>query len=164
MADSGIKPFLCNNIEKSLRAEWEKWLRSFELYLAAEEISNAEKKKIKLLHLGGSQLQEVAYNIPNAVVSSNSETNDDVFAVLVQKLSEYFSPKQNSTFERHVFRSLKPGVNENFNTFLLRLRQQASKCSFGNSLEEAISINIKDKLIDDWAPIELKKKILDKER
>lgn len=165
MADTGIKPFLCNNIEKSLiRAEREKWLRSFELYLAAEEISNAEKKKIKLLHLGGSQLQEVAYNIPNAVVSSNSETNDDVFAVLVQKLSEYFSPKQNSTFERHVFRSLKPGVNENFNVFLLRLRQQASKCSFGNSLEEATSINIKDKLIDDWAPIELKKKILEKER
>lgn len=39
MGDSGIKPFLCESLGKALiRGEWEKWLRSVELYLASEEI------------------------------------------------------------------------------------------------------------------------------
>lgn len=46
----------------------------------------------------------------------------------------------------------------------MRIRQQANKCSFGNSALEAIEINIKDKIIDSWAPLELKKKILESEK
>ncbi|KAG5883825.1 hypothetical protein JTB14_033747 [Gonioctena quinquepunctata] len=40
----------------------------------------------------------------------------------------------------------------------------STKCSFGNSADEATEINIKDKIIDDWAPLELKRKLLEKER
>lgn len=68
---SDIKPFLCDAIDKALlRAEWEKWFRSFKLYLASEEIVSSVKKKNKLLHLGGPQLQEVIYNIPGALVNT----------------------------------------------------------------------------------------------
>lgn len=70
MADTGIRPFLCDNVEKSVvRKEWEKWFRSLELYFAAEEITDVFKKRNKLLHLGGTQLQEVAYNLPGAIVN-----------------------------------------------------------------------------------------------
>nr|CAI5854543.1 unnamed protein product [Callosobruchus analis] len=89
---------------------------------------------------------------------------NDVFQHLVDKLSEYFSPKQNSAFERHVFRNLRPEEGENVNKFLLRTRQQARKCSFGATVQEATEIHIKDKLIDSWAPLELKRKLLEKER
>ena len=100
---------MCDNIDKALiRGEWQKWLRSLELYLAAEDILEVSKKRNKLLHLGGTQLQEVAYNIPGAIEEYNTEKQNDVFKILVDKLSEYFSPKQNSTFERHIFRKLKP--------------------------------------------------------
>ena len=163
MSDHGVRPFMCDNIDKALiRGEWQKWLRSLELYLAAEDILEVSKKRNKLLHLGGTQLQEVAYNIPGAIEEYNTEKQNDVFKILVDKLSEYFSPKQNSTFERHIFRKLKPEQGENFNKFLLKVRQQAAKCSFGNSAHEATEINIKDKIIDDWASLDLKKQLLEK--
>ncbi|XP_044753909.1 uncharacterized protein K02A2.6-like [Coccinella septempunctata] len=141
-----------------------KWLRSLELYLASEDITNIVKKRNKLLHLGGSQLQEVAYNLPGALEIFDKDINNDVFKTLVEKLTDYFSPKQNSTFERHIFRNIKPEQNENFSKFVLKIRNQASKCSFGNSAQESNEINIKDKIIDSWAPIDLKKKLLEKER
>lgn len=170
MTDVGIKPFLCEMIDKaSIRGEWEKWLRSLELYLAAEEISEKEisekkKKRDKLLHLGGAQLQEVAFNLPGAIESKDPTQDKDIFKILVDKLTEYFSPKRNSVFERHVFRSLKPHEGEMFNKFILRIRHQATKCTFGKDTQEATDINMIDKIIDHWAPQDLRKKLLEKER
>ncbi|XP_044760911.1 uncharacterized protein LOC123318367 [Coccinella septempunctata] len=162
---SGIKPFLAENLDKALiRNEWEKWLRSLKLYLASEEIVDPVKKRNKLLHIGGTQLQEVAYNLPGAVDEDDPETETDVFKTLVEKLTEYFSPIQNSTFERHVFRNLKKEEGETFSKFLLKIRQQASKCVFGSTAQESKEISIKDKLIDGWASAELKAKLLEKER
>lgn len=165
MEFGSIKPFSCDNIDKALlRTEWEKWLRSVKLYLEAEEVDNPKKKRSKLLHLGGPQLQEVAYNLPGAIEEYDETKKNDVFETLVTKLNEHFSPDQNSTFERHLFRTIKPEGGEAFNKFLLRVRQQAAKCAFGTTKNEATEINLKDKLIDSWAPVELKKKLLEKER
>lgn len=165
MTDTGVNPFLCDTIDKaSIRGEWEKWLRSLELYLAAEEISDKKKKRDKLLHLGGIQLQEVAFNLHGAVETDDPQQGKDIYKVLVEKLTEYFSPKRNSVFERHIFRSLKPNEGETFNQFLLRMRQQTIKCTFGKDTQEAIDINMIDKIIDHWAPQKLKKKLLEKER
>lgn len=164
--DNNFKPFLCDAMDKAtIRTEWEKWLRSLRLYLEAEEVNSPQKKRSKLLHLGGPQLQEVAYSIPGAIVEPGDvEEGGDPFEILVKKLSEYFSPQQNSTFERHLFRTIKPEPTEPFNKFLLRVRSQAAKCTFGKSPQEALEINLKDKLIDNWAPVELKRKLLEKER
>nr|CAI5841436.1 unnamed protein product [Callosobruchus analis] len=164
MSETTIKPFSCDAIDKALiRGEWEKWLRSFQLYLAAEDITDTVRKRNKLLHYGGVQLQEVAYNLPQAILDYDEEQDTDVFQHLVDKLSEYFSPKRNSAFERHVFRNLRPEEGGNLNKFLLRTRQQARKCSFGATVQEATEIHIKDKLIDSWAPLELKRKLLEKQ-
>ena len=127
-----------------------------------ENITDKVKKRNHLLHLGGIQLQDVAYSLPDAIIEKD-ETND-VFEILTKKLSDHFSPKQNSTFERHVFRNVKMDESENFNKFLLKIRHQAKRCYFGKTEAEALEINMKDKIIDSWAPIDLKKKILEKER
>ncbi|XP_043659792.1 uncharacterized protein K02A2.6-like [Drosophila teissieri] len=48
MADSVIKPFLCENVEKALlRDEWEKWLRAFNIYLQVESV-NSNFKRINI--------------------------------------------------------------------------------------------------------------------
>lgn len=161
---SEIKPFMCDSLDKAvLRNEWEKWLRSFTLYLEAEEITAIPKKKSKLLHLGGPQLQEVAYNIPGALVEYDPKAKNDVFGILVQKLDEYFTPKRNSAYERHIFRSLSPAEGESFSKFMLKLRQQMSKCFLGSTKSEIEEISLKDKIIDSWASNELKKKLLERE-
>ena len=69
MTEAVIKPFLCDAIEASMmRTEWQRWFRSFTLYLNAEEISDTVRKKNKLLHLGGPQLQEVAFSLTDLLV------------------------------------------------------------------------------------------------
>ncbi|XP_067615133.1 uncharacterized protein [Eurosta solidaginis] len=160
-----MRPFLCDSIDKSiLRSEWEKWVRSFTLYLQSEDIKDTVKQRSKLLHLGGPQLQEVIFNIPGALIEVDTENQSDVFNVLIEKLNDFFSPNRNSTFERHLFRSINPQEGECFNKFLLRLRHQASKCSFGETKREVEDISLKDKIIDSWASVELKKRLLEKEQ
>lgn len=159
-----LKPFLCATIEKPLiRSEWEKWLRSFQIYTDAEEITSSLKKRNKLLHIGGPQLQEVAYSIPGAIEDFDEKKNNDVFKILVEKLNNHFTPKRNSVFERHIFRSLNVIEGETFNQFTLRLRQQMAKCIFGSTKSEIENICLIDKIIDEWAPLELKRKLLEKE-
>lgn len=46
----------------------------------------------------------------------------------------------------------------------MRLRQQVNKCNFGTSKAEIEEICLKDKIIDSWAPAELKKKLLSTEQ
>ncbi|KAM8701458.1 hypothetical protein ACLKA7_005008 [Drosophila subpalustris] len=144
-----IKPFQYDLIERSLmRSEWEKWLRAFKIYIDAEDITGVVRKRNKLLHLGGPQLQAVAYSPPGAIEPYDDKTENDVFETLVEKLSGHFSPERNLTFERHLFRNIMPTGGENFNQFLMRLRQQINKCSFGSSKEEAEEIALKDKILD----------------
>ncbi|XP_046865646.1 uncharacterized protein LOC124459908 [Drosophila willistoni] len=138
-----IKPFLCANIEKSLwRNELEKWLRSFNIYVDTEEISSVIKKRNKLLHLGGPQLQEVVYSLPGALVAYDATKENDEFTPLAH-VSQH-GARQGDCFAE----------------FLLRLRQQASKCSFGASKTEIEEICVADKIIDAWAKTALKKKLL----
>lgn len=42
-------------------------------------------------------MQEVAYNIPRAIVAYDQEAKNDIFKILKDKLTEYFSPKRSST-------------------------------------------------------------------
>lgn len=159
-----LKPFICASNETPLiRTEWEKWLRSFQIYVDSEEITSCLKKRNKLLHIGGPQLQEVAYSIPGAIETFDEKNQKDVFQILVDKLNEHFTPKRNSVFERHVFRNINVIVGENFNQFVLRLRQQMSKCLFGTTKLEIENICLIDKIIDEWAPLCLKRKLLEKE-
>lgn len=87
------------------RSEWEVWLRD-------------SKKRNKLLHLGGSQLHSVVYNLPGAMVPYIPEERNDVFTPLVEKLNDYFSPIRNSVFERHLYRGMTPRGGECSPSFL----------------------------------------------
>lgn len=65
MTENVVKQFLCETIEKSmLRIEWVKWLRAFKIYLRAEEVYTSIRKRSKLLHFGGPELQTVAFLYP----------------------------------------------------------------------------------------------------
>lgn len=160
---SGLRPFLCSTIDPALlRVEWERWKRAFTIYAESNEITDQSKLKSKLLHLGGLELQDVFFAIPGADVQQNEEKTLNVYDTAITKLNEQFSPKRNSVFERHIFRTMKLDDGETFDRFMIRLRNQADKCAFGETADQSKEINLKDKIID-IAPFEVKKKLLEKE-
>lgn len=139
----------------SISHRWEKWKRALTIFLEAADFISAQKKRATLLHFGGTSLQEIYYNLPGAHVTATEGV--DVFELAVRKLDEYFLPKQNRVYERHMFRLMKQEDGEKFDFFLIRLRKQADKCHFnGNEKED----HLIDQITEKCTSVELRKKIL----
>ncbi|CAH2101296.1 unnamed protein product [Euphydryas editha] len=136
MSQLTIEKFDCEGEPSSVGARWERWKRGLFIYFDAADITKSEKKRATLLHFGGSELQEIFYNIPEA----NASTTDgvDVFKIAIDKLDAYFTPKQSKVYERHLFRLIKQEPDERFEKFLVRLRQQADKCKFNDKEDQII--------------------------
>ncbi|XP_046975751.1 uncharacterized protein LOC124541886 [Vanessa cardui] len=143
--------------------QWERWKRSVLIYLEAADIQIPAKKRATLLHFGGPGLQDIYSNLPgaNAVVSTPSGTSEDpvdgrdVFEIALEKLDQYFLPKQSKVYERHLFRQIKQEAGEKMEKFLVRLRNQANKCGF-----EKPENFIIDQITEHCTSSELRKKIL----
>ncbi|KAG6440823.1 hypothetical protein O3G_MSEX001465 [Manduca sexta] len=148
-----LEAFDCEGDVASVGLRWEKWKRGFELFLVALNVTEPEKKKATLLHVGGLTLQEIYYNIPDD--DGDDDKGDDVYESAVKKLSDYFSPKQCKIYERHLFRLLKQEPGEKFERFLVRLRHQSSKCKFASEED-----NLIDQIVEKCSSKDLRKKIL----
>lgn len=154
MSNLTLDKFECDGESGSVVTRWERWKRSLYIYLEAANIVTPSQKRASLLHFGGPELQEIFYNIPGAHVTSD-DSSLDVFTVAVEKLDEYFAPKQSKRFERHIFRQIKQGADEKFDKFLVRLRLQATKCQFTDKEDHLI-----DQITEKCASEDLRKKIL----
>ncbi|CAH2089953.1 unnamed protein product [Euphydryas editha] len=153
MSSLTLEKFECGGEAGSVGARWERWKRSLNIYLEAADVTTSSKKRASLLHWGGQELQEILFNIPGGYVTADE--NVDVFNVAITKLDEYFAPKQNKRYERHLFRQIKQEENEKFEKYLVRLRQQALKCQFTD-----VEDNLIDQIIEKCSSDELRKKIL----
>nr|XP_026484830.1 uncharacterized protein K02A2.6-like [Vanessa tameamea] len=153
MSSLTLEKFECGGEAGSVGARWERWKRSLNIYLEAADVTTSSKKRASLLHWGGQELQEILFNIPGGYVTADG--NVDVFKVAITKLDEYFAPKQNKRYERHLFRQIKQEENEKFEKYLVRLRQQALKCQFMD-----VDDNLIDQIIEKCSSDELRKKIL----
>ncbi|KAH8244616.1 hypothetical protein KR038_009981, partial [Drosophila bunnanda] len=56
-----------------------------------------------------------------------------------------------------------PTEEEGFAKFVLRLRNQIQRCDHGATKAEVEEISLKDKIIDSWAGVNLKRKLLEKQ-
>jgi hypothetical protein len=65
-----------------------------------------------------------------AGVSSKASKTDDEYEIALKILDEYFSPKANVPYERHVFRQMKQEDGETVDQFVVKLRNQAKNCSY----------------------------------
>lgn len=137
----------------SVGLRWEKWKRSLKIYSEAADVTCALKKRANLLLLGGAALQEIFYNLPGA--NAEKTEKNDVFEIAIKNLDDHFLPKQNKTYERHIFRLIKQEESESFEKFLIRLRDQAGKCKFDKPEDSII-----DQIIERCSSSELRKKIL----
>ena len=103
-----------------------------------------------LLYTGGTDFQELYYTlIPEGEEKSLGES--------FEVLDDYFVPKVNVPFERHLFRQMSQVAGETVDQFVCRLRQKAITCDFPN-VEEAI----RDRLIEKCGNAKLRRKFLEK--
>lgn len=142
--------------EDSCATDWKNWLRGFELFADASGMSN-EKKKSWLLHYAGAKVQSIYFNLPSSSRESRRSAKYQ-YRKAVEKLTDHFAPKQNTSYERHVFRKMSQRKDERIDTFVMRLRIQADRCEFGSRVDE----NIKDQVTSSCYSDSLRRKILER--
>lgn len=116
-----------------------------------------DKKKSWLLHYAGPKVQSIYHNLP-CKTSDNERSAKTQYRKVVAALTKHFAPKQNTSYERHVFRSISQHKDERIDTFVMRLRTQADRCEFGRRVEE----NIKDQVTSSCWSGSLRRKILER--
>lgn len=160
-----LPPFDYTLYEENCGVEWKNWHRSFEWYLKANHVENDDDKYVKLLHLAGRKVQEVFETLPTppsvskiarGPLATGFVPHLSQYELAVVKLNEFFEPKKNLTYERHMFRSISQEKGEKIGIFTMRLRTQAEKCDFGTSLED----NIKDQIIEKCSSAKLRRDLL----
>ena len=118
--------------------------------MASKGVTNEGQRVALLLHSGGMELQEIYYTL----VPEDTKTT---FNDCVAALDNYFTPKVNVPFERHVFRQIQQMEGETIDQFVGRLRQKAISCDFAN-VDEAI----RDQIIEKCKDSRLRRKFLEK--
>ena len=111
MGFTSFTNFNCQDDNTGLR--WKKWLRSFEIYLSAKDITGPSRKKNLLLHSAGIEVQDIYFTL-----AASEDKTDEQYNTTVTALNEYFAPKSNTVYERYIFRSLKQTPGERVNSLL----------------------------------------------
>lgn len=147
--------------------EWMNWVRGFELFAKASKIEDDAEKCSSLLHYAGPKVQKIFFNLPPLTDEENKKGpliggygffNRSEYDEAIMKLDNFFAPKRNATYERHVFRQMKQEADERIEIYAMRLRTQAERCGFGEQLEG----NIKDQITEGCTSSLLRRKILER--
>lgn len=133
----------------SLSQRWTKWLKQFVFFTVGSGITDNKQKRALLLHLAGPDVQEIFETL-------NETGDEDNYDRAVEKLTEYFQPKKNVAYERHLFRTEIQKESETVEQFSTRLKHLALTCEFGDMKEDLI----RDQIIDKCKSHELRRKFL----
>ena len=90
----------------------ERWLFAFELFadgkgliLDEENVNNRQRRRALLLHLAGTDVEDIFYTLP--------DTGDGKdYKKAVDAPNAYFIPKVDTTYARHCFRQLTQAPGE----------------------------------------------------
>lgn len=161
-AYGAIQPFQYVHGNNSA-VEWKNWLRTFEIFMLASRTKEMTDTDLcaKLLHYAGPKVQQVYASLKEepqsfGPLAAGYVTAKAEYDRMIDKLNGFFAPKRNATYERHIFRRMKQAKGEKIDIFLMKLREQAELCEFGERSEEFL----KDQLTEGCASTELRKKIL----
>ena len=125
-----LQPFDPLTDRTSIGQRWKSWIKRFDTYLLASNITNDRQKRAMLLYQAGSETQEIFETLADTGVD---------YATAKTKLDEYFSPKKNVTYEIFQFRQATQQTGESVEQFATRLRKLAANCEFDNVDKEITS-------------------------
>ena len=113
--------------------DWQAYAERLSQYFIANDVVDATKQRAILLSVCGAK----TYKLVKSLVSPQRPT-DKTYAELVETLNNHHNPAPAITVSRFKFNSRVRQSNENVAMFISELRQLATKCDFGNSLEEML--------------------------
>ncbi|MCG8113721.1 MAG: RNase H-like domain-containing protein, partial [Candidatus Thiodiazotropha taylori] len=134
----------------NLNKAWEQYLKRFEYYIKAANITKDEQKRALLLHISGYEVQDIFETFEDQGISY-----DDA----VEKLSAYFEPKKNVAYERHLFHKAKQSADETIDNYIVRLSKLAVSCDFTDKHEM-----VRDQVVNSCYSTKLRKKLLEEEK
>ncbi|KAK6167205.1 hypothetical protein SNE40_021296 [Patella caerulea] len=132
------------------------WLifeKSFRLYLTATGADTKSEaiKRAGLLHLVGEDGRKISDTFRIIEEGENQTSLNQLLLMFREK----FTGNRHTSFERHVFRQMKQD-GEEFDKFLIRIKVQANRCSYGDRIHEEIC----DQIVEGIDCPETKKEII----
>lgn len=131
--------------------DWESYVERVDLYIVANGITNAEKKRAVLLTVCGAK----TYHIIRDLVAPSKPT-DLTYDEIVARVNEHYNPKPVVTVERFKFHSRSRQAGESIATFVAALRHLAIHCEFGETLNDML----RDRLICGVNDIQIQRRLL----
>ena len=152
-----IKTFDCHGDRNTLGLRWKRWLIAFELFadgkgliLNEETATSRQRRRALLLHLAGTDVQDIFYTLPDTGDAKDYKKAVDV-------LNAYFVPKVDTTYVRHCFRQLSQEPGETIRQFATRLRRAARDCGYGADTDD----QIRDEILSKCTSTYIKRKLLE---
>ena len=152
-----IKTFDCHGDQNTLGLRWKRWLVAFELFadgkgliVNEENANNRQRRRALLLHLAGTDVQDIFFTLPNT-----GDAKD--YKKAVDALNAYFVPKVDTTYARHCFRQLTQATGETIRQFATRLRRAAKDCDYGADTDN----QIRDEILCKCTSTYIKRKLLE---
>ena len=132
-ANCSFAHFDCQNTE-GISVRWNKYLARYKNMMKGFNITNPEQLLALLLHFGGEDLYDIFESLPEAEKASIPATEgnpaQDVFVRGCAVLSNYFTPKQNTEYQKYEFRRCLQLPSESLDKFVSRLKALAATCDF----------------------------------
>ncbi|XP_053389570.1 uncharacterized protein LOC128552552 [Mercenaria mercenaria] len=140
--------FIVTGQHANLAKQWEQYIKRFNYFIGAANITKDEQKRNLLLHVSGEQIQDIFETLPETGTSYNDA---------VTSLNQYFAPKKNVACERHIFRQAGQEQNETIDNFVVRLSKLAISCEFPETQKNDM---IRDQIIEKCSSSALRRKLL----
>ena len=131
------KEFEISSDPSTVAQQWKKWVISFRFYLTATGVTEEEQKRALLLHVAGTEVQEVF---------STLSTADGTCAAALNSLNAYFATKANIRYEHYLFRQSSQEQHETIDVFVMRLKKLAATCEFTDIDDVIIDQSLKKQI------------------
>ena len=143
-----VEPFKLEGDSSSLPGRWERWIKSFDYFVKGSGVTDKTQKRALLLHMVGPEVQQIFETLEDT-------GNDNDYDIAVEKLTNYFKPKKNISFERHKFNSECQKTTETVQEFATRLTHLSLSCEFTDSKDR-----IRDQIVQKCTSTTLRRKFL----
>ena len=131
----------------SVNQRWIKWVRNFETFAIASGCTEDGQKRQLFLHCAGPDVQDILETLTDT---------GNTFAQAKTKLDNYFKPKDNIPYNRHLFRQCGQQPDETIAQYVTRLRKLAASCNFADAKDDFI----RDQVVEKCKSNVLRRKLL----